>query len=158
MDNIKAEKIIRELLRTQFRYIYKETNIGPHRMHLTFKMDSRIYELQMSFDFMEKYCDVITFISPTVVTDEYVDSTIYTINAINLYVKSFGRFYLDECMDIAYAVRLPYSMIEQTPIQALSQIEAAVNFYEDLFCILLDVAQGKKTFEECKMFIDEMWK
>lgn len=46
MDNkIEVEKRIREFLRTDFGYIYKETNIGKHKIHLSFKMDSRTYEL-----------------------------------------------------------------------------------------------------------------
>lgn len=84
MDNrIEAKKRIKELLRTDLGYIYKETNVGRHKIHLTFKMDSRTHELQMTFDFAKKYCDILTFISPRVLTDEYYDETLYTINTIN---------------------------------------------------------------------------
>ena len=101
MDNrIEAKKHIKELLHTDLGYIFKETNVGRHRIHLTFKMDSRTHELQMTFDFAEKYCDILTFISPRVLTDEYYDETLYTINTINTYVKAFGRFYVDDYNDI----------------------------------------------------------
>lgn len=158
MDNrIEAKKRIKELLRTDLGYIYKETNVGRHKIHLTFKMDSRTHELQMTFDFAKKYCDILTFISPRVLTDEYYDETLYTINTINTYVKAFGRFYVDDYNDIAYSLRLPYTMIEKRPIETIWEIQGAVKYYEDVFCILLDVAQGKKTFEDCKEFIEKMW-
>ena len=158
MDNrIEAKKRIKELLRTDLGYIYKETNIGMHKIHLTFKMDSRTYELQMAFFFAEKFCDVLTFISPRVLTDKYYNETLYTINFINTYIKAFGRFYVDEFYDIAYSLRLPYTMIEERPIETIWEIQGAVKYYEDVFCIILDVAQGKKTFEDCKEFIEKMW-
>ena len=158
MDNrIEAKKRIKELLHTDLGYIFRETNVGRHRIHLTFKMDSRTHELQMTFDFAEKYCDILTFISPRVLTDEYYDETLYTINTINTYVKAFGRFYVDVYNDIAYSLRLPYTMIEERPIETIWEIQGAVKYYEDVFCILLDVAQGKKTFEDCKEFIEKMW-
>ena len=90
-------------------------------------------------------------------TDEYYDETLYTINTINTYVKAFGRFYVDDYNDIAYSLRLPYTMIEERPIETIWEIQGAVKYYEDVFCILLDVAQGKKTFEDCKEFIEKMW-
>lgn len=156
-DRIEAKKRIKKLLRTDFEYIYKEVNTGNNRIHLLFQMDSRSYSLQMQFDFSEKYCDILTFISPVVLTDEYYNETLYTINTINIYVKAFGRFYIDAHNDIVYSLRLPYSMIENRPLETLWEIQGAVKYFEDVFCILLDVAQGKRTFEDCKDFIEKMW-
>lgn len=152
-----AEKRIRAYLVTDFKYIYKETNVGRHKIHLTFKMDSSTYDLQMTFDFEDSYCDILTFISPRVLTAEYYDETLHTINEINTYVKAFGRFYVDEYNDVAYSLRLPYSMIENQPVHMMNEIEGAVAYFEDLFCVLLDVTQGKRSFEECKIFLQNMW-
>ena len=158
MDNsFAAKKIIKNYLRTDFGYIYKEVDVGKNKMHLLFQMDSRTHGLQMQFEFAETYCDILTFISPRVLTDEYYDETLYTINTINTYVKGFGRFYIDDCYDIAYSLRLPYTMIKERSNQTLWQIQGAVKYYEDVFCIILDVAQGKKTFEDCKDFIAKTW-
>lgn len=157
MNKIRAKKCVEELLHHNFQYLYKETSIGLMNKHLTFEMDSNTHELQMTLKFEENYCDVLCFISPTVLTESYYSETLKTVNAINAYVKSYGRFYIDDYMDIVYSLRTNYDIIDITPESFIKEIETAIQFYEDAFFILLDVAQGKRTFDECKNFIENMW-
>ena len=157
MNKIRAKKCVEDLLHHNFRYLYKETSLGLMDTHLTFKMDSNTHELQMTLKFEENYCDVLCFISPTVLTEDYYEETLKTVNAINAYVKSCGRFYIDDYMDIAYSLRTNYDVIDIMPEYFIKEIETAIQFYEDVFCILLDVSQGKKSFEESRDFIEKMW-
>lgn len=43
------------------------------------------------------------------------------------------------------------------PQESIKEIEATVDYYSDLFIPLLNVSQGNKTFDETKLFINDMW-
>lgn len=43
------------------------------------------------------------------------------------------------------------------PNMFLTELETLIQYYEDLFILILDVSSGKKTYCECKEFINEMW-
>lgn len=161
MNRATAMKKIKERLRN-FRYIYKEERTQINEMHLTFKMDSNCYELQSSMVFEENWMDILTFISPRVVKHdydelEYID-ILKTINFINWVSKSScGRMYLDDYGDIAISLRFTYDWLEKYPDTVISEFETSIQYYEDLFTIILDVANGKKDYYEAKTFITEMW-
>ena len=154
---IEAKKRLTYLLHTDLNYIFEEVWITPYKLHMTFKMDDNKYDLQMTIDFYNDFVDVLAFINPTVLTDDYYEETLKTVNYINNYVKADGRFYIDECKDIVYSLRLPNSMIENTPVAAIHEIHGAIYYFEDVFQLLIAVATGKKSYDECHDFIDKMW-
>ena len=80
-----------------------------------------------------------------------------TINYINWNIKSWGRLYVDDFGDIAYSLRINYDILNSIPQESIKEIEATVDYYSDLFIPLLDVSQGKKSFDETKLFINDMW-
>lgn len=152
-NRIEAKKRLTYLLHTDLNYIFTETWITPYELHLVFKMDDNKYELQMTIDFYNDYCDVLAFINPTVLTNDYYEETLKTVNHINNYVKGNGRFNIDECRDIVYSLRLPNFMIENTPVAAIYEIHGAIYYFEDVFQLLIAVATGKKPYDECRDFI-----
>ena len=150
---------VTNILQQDFKYLYKKVNTTIHTLHLTFQMDSKSHCLQMSFDFQERWCDILCFISPTVLT---VDSENYwealqTVNLINWNIKSRGRFYVDDFGDVAYSLRIDYDMLEKSPKMYAKEIECAVDFWSDLFIPMLNICQGKASFAEAKQFIEAMW-
>lgn len=158
MNKLQAKTIVKKLLHNHFSYIFTEQAIDLLTLHLTFKMDSGTHSLQMSLSFQDNYCDILTFISPTVLKDEsaYID-TLKTVNEINWNTKAFGRFYIDDQNDIAYSLRMNYLFLEEMPDLFLYQITTAVKYYEDLFCLIIEVASGKKSYEYCRDFLNKMW-
>jgi len=80
-----------------------------------------------------------------------------TINTINWYIKANGRFYIDDYNDIAYSLRLGYELLEVMPDKFLCELEAAIQYYEDLFELIIAVCAGKKTYFECRDFISMRW-
>ena len=159
MNRMAARTQIESILKHNFKYIYFQNNLNINTIHLTFHMDSKSHNLQQTFRFEEKWCDVLCFISPTVLEkdSESYWQALQTINYINWNVKSWGRYYIDEYNDLAYSLRLDYNVLETMPDECTKEIEAAVDYYADLFLPLLKVGQGKATFEDTKEFIDEMW-
>ena len=65
VNRAAAIKKIKELLKT-FKYIYKEEQTRINELHLTYKMDSHVFELQSSLLFEEDWVDILTFISPRI--------------------------------------------------------------------------------------------
>ncbi len=153
----EAKKRLTYLLHTDLNYIFEEVWITPYKLHMTFKMDDPKYDLQMTLDFYNDFVDVLAFINPTVLTAENYEKALKTVNYINHYVKAEGRFYIDEYKDIVYSLRLPNSMIENTPVAAIHEIHGAIYYFEDVFHLLIAVATGKKSYDECHDFIDKMW-
>ena len=156
-NRIEAKNRLTYLLHTKLDYIFKETWITPYKLHMSFKMDENKYDLQMTIDFYNDFCDILVFINPRVLTKEFYDETLETVNYINWYVKANGRFYIDGYNDIVYSTRIPCSMIEKSPDAAIKEIHGAIHYYEDVFQLLIAVATGKKSYGECKDFIDKMW-
>lgn len=158
MTRNQARAKTEELLRHS-RYLYRKTLLDGNTIHLTFQMDSRTHDLQMTLRFEETYCDILCFISPTVLRGDSTAAleTLKLVNEINWYVKAWGRYYIDDNWDIAYSLRLGYHVLEAMPDACLDQIETAVAYYADLFVLLLKVSEGKETYETCKQFIEEMW-
>lgn len=156
---IKAKKQVKTMLHHQFKYIFVENAIDLNTIHLTFQMDSKSHNLQMTLRFTDKYCDILCFISPRVLSEKYESyfDVIKTINTINCYIKSAGRFYVDDYNDIAYSLRIGYDVLETMPNMFLAELETLIQYYEDLFILILDVSSGKKTYCECKEFINEIW-
>lgn len=158
MTKNEAKRKIETLLESDaFNYIHTKTLLYNGEINLAFKMDSKNYGLQMTFNYYESYCDILIFIDPVVLNEEHYIETLQTINYINNWAKAFGRFYLDEHNDIAYSLRIPYSLLEQMSDKALEEIDTGIKYYEDVFLTLIDVAKGKATYQECRDFIDEMW-
>ena len=155
---IKAKKQVNTMLHHHFKYLFVENAIDLNTIHLTFQMDSKSHNLQMTLRFTDKYCDVLCFISPRVLNEKYENfDVLKTINTINWYIKSSGRFYIDDYNDIVYSLRLGYDILETMPDMFLAELETSIQYYEDLFVLILEVSSGKKTYCECKEFIDEMW-
>ena len=110
--------------------------------------------------FEEKWVDILTFISPTAVkvdSGEYME-VLKTVNFINGASKSTtGRMYLDDYGDIAYSLRFTYDWLEKYPEIVIREYESAIQYYEDLFTLLLEVAENKIIFEDARDFIEQMW-
>ena len=158
MNKMKAKKKVENMLHNQFKYLFVENVIDLHTIHLTFKMDSKSYNLQMTLRFADTYCDILAFISPRVVYENNYLNILKTINVINSYAKGCGKFYVyNDYSDIVYSLRLNYSLLEMKTELFLKEIELAVQYYEDVFTLILEVASGKKSFEACNNFIHEMW-
>lgn len=162
MNRAAAIKKIKELLKT-FKYIYKEEQTRINELHLTYKMDSNIFELQSSFLFGEHWVDILTFISPRIErlcydNRQYIEM-LKTINYINWSSKSScGRMYIDDDFgDIAISLRFTYVWLEKYPEIVIGEYESVIEYYEDLFTLVIEVASGKRDYCEAKAFINEMW-
>lgn len=93
MTKSMAMKEIDRILKKDFKYLYKKQNIDIHTLNLTFQMDSKSHSLQLGFTFQEKWCDILCFISPTILTprsDNYLEA-LQIVNHINWNIKSWGR-------------------------------------------------------------------
>lgn len=159
MNRTKAVQTVESMLKKDFKYLYKKEKLNLFELHLSFQMDCKTHELQSSMDFQEKWLDILTFISPTVLkigSDAYWQA-MQTVNLVNWYTKAAGRFYIDTNGDLAYSLRINYDFLEKEPYMAIKEIEAAIDYYADLFVPFLDVCLGKKTYIDVKKFIDEMW-
>lgn len=160
MNRTKAMVAMQQMLDKNFKYLYTLARTKINEIHLCFKMDSRKYELQSSMVFEEKWVDILTFISPTAVkvdSGEYME-VLKTVNFINGASKSTtGRMYLDDYGDIAYSLRFTYDWLEKYPEIVIREYESAIQYYEDLFTLLLEVAENKIIFEDARDFIEQMW-
>lgn len=159
-DREEAKQVIRKIIKKDFKYLYRLKELDKNTIHLSFIMDSKCYNLQMTIKFEENWVDILCFISPTILTKKYNDNyweALQTINYINWNIKSWGRFYIDSYGDIAYSLRLNYDVIEKMPDESTKEIETAIDYYSDLFVPLLNVCQGKAKFDDIKQFIDDMW-
>ena len=160
LTRAKAMRIMQELLKENFKYLYEPAKTQINELHLCFKMDSQKYELQTSMMFEPNWVDILTFISPTAVK---VESAVYmevlkTVNYINWASKSTtGRMYLDDYGDIAYSLRFTYDWLDKYPEIVIREYESAIQYYEDLFMLLLEVAENKIIFEDARDFIEQMW-
>ncbi|MPM05383.1 hypothetical protein SDC9_51673 [bioreactor metagenome] len=159
MNRVSAMQSIDGVLKNDFKYLYKRHNIEHHTLHLTFQMDSKSHSLQMCFDFQERWCNILCFISPTILTpcsDNYWEA-LQTVNYINWNIKSWGRYYIDTYGDLAYSLRLDYDVLDRMPHECAKEIKCAIDYYADLFVPLLNICQGKASFTDTKQFIDDMW-
>ncbi|HFI0250425.1 TPA: hypothetical protein ACGO6U_000936 [Streptococcus suis] len=159
MNRTEAMQTVESLLKNNFKYLYKKEKLNIFELHLSFQMDSKTHELQTSMDFKDTWVDILTFISPTALkvgSDEYYE-VLKTVNYVNWYTKANGRFHVDTYGDLAYSLRIKYDFLEAEPHMAINEIETAIDYYADLFVPLLDVCLGKKSFNDAKTFIDEMW-
>ncbi len=160
MTRARAMKIMQELLTKSFGYIYTLAKTQINEMHLCFQMGAMKYELQSSIIFQADWIDILTFISPTAVK---VDSAAYmellqTVNYINWLAKSTtGRMYIDSAGDLAYSQRFTYYWLDKYPDIVIHEYESAILYYEDLFTLLIEVAENKKIFEEVRDYIDQIW-
>lgn len=160
MNRAKAMSKMQCLLKEQFTYLYISDKSHIYEQHLCFNMDSKRYELQSSMMFEEEWVDILTFISPTAVkveSYEYME-VLKTVNFINWASKSTtGRLYLDDAGDIAYSLRFTYDWLEKYPEIVIHEYETAIQYYEDLFTLLIEVAEGKKNYDEARSLIEMMW-
>ena len=160
-ESTKAMKLIEQMLKKDFKYLYKKENIDINTWHFIFLMDSKTHTLQMSFDFCEQWVDILCFISPTILlldSNENYWEALQTVNYINCNIKSWGRFYIEDSFrDLAYSLRIDYNVLERMPHECIKEIECAIDYYADLFIPLLNVCQGKTSFDNTKLFINDMW-
>ena len=159
MNKVSAMQAIDRILKEDFKYLYIRDRIDINTLHLTFQMDSKSHSLQMALTFREMWCDILCFISPTILTfcgDNYWEA-LQVVNYINWSVKLWGRYYIDTHGDLAYSLRLDYDVLEKIPYECTKEIECAIDYYADLFVPLLNVCQGKTSFNDTKQFIDYMW-
>lgn len=159
MEKIKMLKKIDALMKKSFKYLYKKGQANLTELHYSFKMDSNIFDLQMSIQFEDCFADVLVFISPKVLeieSPEYYEA-IKACNVINGWVKAFGRFYVDTYGDLAYSLRLNYDFIDKNPEISIKEIEVAIDYYADLFVPLLDICLGKKNAKEMEKYVNDIW-
>lgn len=159
MNKVQAMIAIDDILKHKFKYLYQQQKLNIQTLHLSFLMDSKTHNIQMTFEFQETWLDILCFISPTVSikdTNVYFD-VLQTINYLNWNIKSLGRFYLDKYGDFAYSMRLDYSMLERAEDICIKEIETTIDYYADIFVLVLKILHGEKSFEYAKIFIDNMW-
>ena len=160
MEKIKMMKKLDSLIDRNFKYIFKKEHANLSELHYTFKMDSTTHELQAGIQFEDTFADVLVFISLTALnvdSQEYFEA-IKACNYINMWIKAFGRFYVDAYGDLAYSLRLSYDFIEREPELAVREIEVAIDYYADLFIPLLDVCLGKMAAKDIEKYVDTIWK
>lgn len=159
MNRVQAMTTVDHILKHKFKYLYQQQKLNIRTLHLSFLMDSKTHNIQMTFEFQKKWIDIACFVSPTVFIENaniYFD-VLQTINYLNWNINSFGRFYLDTYGDFAYGLRLDYLMLEQAEDICIKEIEAVVDYYADIFVLVLNVLRGETSFEYAKNFIDNMW-
>lgn len=157
MTRAPAMKIIQAYLKDDFKYLYVENRTQIDEIHMTFQMDSPSYNLQGNLHFQENWLDVLIFISPRPVKVETYGDVLQTVNYVNWYVKAAGRFYIDTYGDLAYSVRLKYEYLQNASLQIAQEIEAAVDYYVDLFPIFIQVCEGEITYKEAMEEIDRLY-
>ena len=150
---------VESLLKKDFKYLCKKEKLNLFELHLSFQMGSNTHGLQSSINFEENWIDVLTFISPTVlkVKSDYYCHAIQTVNYVNWYTKGAGRFYIDEYGDLAYSFRTNYDLLEKDSPIVIKELETTIAYYSDLFNLFLDVCLGRKSFNDFRQSIDEMW-
>jgi len=159
MNRVQAMTAIDEILKHKFKYLCQQQKLNIQTLHLSFLMDSKTHNIQMTFEFQDNWVDILCFISPTVPiknTNVYFD-VLQTVNYLNWNIKSLGRFYLDTYGDFVYSLRLDYSLLERAEDICIKEIEAVVDYFADIFVLVLNILQGKTSFEYAKNFIDNMW-
>lgn len=159
MNRAKAMQSVEELMKNNFKYLCNRGNYNINTIHLTFQMDCNSHNLQMTLQFEENWCDVLCFISPTVIeigTESHLQA-LQIVNYINWNVKAWGRYYIDEFGDIAYSLRLHYNVLEKMPQECAKEIESAVDYYVDLFVPILNLCKDAVSFADTKRKIDETW-
>lgn len=159
MNWLNAKSNIEKNLKNNFKYLYTRSIIDIRTIHLTFKLDSKSYNLQMSFRFEEKWCDILCFISPTFLMKDRKSywQVLQTVNYINWHIKSWGRFYIDDYNDLVYSLRLDYNVLEMMPSECTKEIETTVDYYSDLFILFLKLFEGKDDYNNIKLFVANMW-
>lgn len=159
MNRNIAMKNINDYLKNDFKYLYhKKFQMNIHTIHLSFLMNST-HQLQMTLSFEDKWCDVLCFISPTVlqVGTDYYKQSLESVNYINMYTKANGRFYIDSLGDVAYSLRIDYDILDVIPHECMREIESILEYYMDVFEPLLKVCKGEMLANELKNYIDEIW-
>lgn len=159
MNRAKAMIVVESMLKKNFSYIHKRKRVSISEINLSFQMDYKKYGIQSSIKFEEKWIDILTFISPTVLivgSDSYWQA-LQTVNFINWHTKTTGRFYIDTYGDLAYSLRIQYDSLEKDPNIALKEIEAAIDLYVDLFNPIMDVCLGKVSYEDVLKHIDSIY-
>ena len=159
MNRAKAIRVMHHLLTDEFKYIYESTKSRINEIHLFFDMDSK-YELQSSMMFENSWVDILTFISPTAVNARsaaYME-VLKTVNFINWSSKSAtGRMYLDNAGDIVISQRFVYDWLDKYPEIVIKEYESSIQYFEDLFTLLIDVAENRKSFKEAAEHMELMW-
>lgn len=159
MNRTKAMQIINDALNNDFKYFFKKQIMNINTQHLSFLMNSRDYNLQMTLEYKEQWCDVLCFISPTVLeygSEAYFEA-IKVANYLNWNIKSCGRFYVDTYGDFAYSLRIEYDLLESNTQFCINELETAVDYYSDVFTPVLKVMQGKEIFPWFKEYVDAIW-
>ena len=158
MNKIKAMKTMNEIL-TNHKYIFLRQSLSIDKWHLTFKLDSIIYELQMTIDFEDTYVDILCFPHPTLLSQESANyiASLKTVNFLNWCVKGNGRFYIDDFLDLAYSLRIDYNTLYFLSHESAKQIESAIDYFSDIFQPLLNVCQGTASYLESRKHIETKW-
>lgn len=124
-----------------------------------------IASIQIATVFEDRYIDFLGFPDPAFIpADDYQD-ILETINYINYGLKdTFGRLYLDienvndDCLDIAYSVRIPYRFFKYSPRQFLDDIISSIlETFTVYGTLLYSVSSGELNFNEAKKLIDNMF-
>lgn len=173
MTKQEAMRIVKKLVnqqRYQYSYIYYlNTTNEPielskiNQLHLSFKTENFLNEIQMAISFYDDYYDVLAFPHPFIVTDTSITSIskiVRFLNFLNSYIKmGNGRFYLDEDFaDIVFSVRIPYYVLEAFPLESIeNSVAGTLNFYMDIAEPLYNVVKEEITIEEAYSYMKEIW-
>lgn len=155
MEVVFAQKLVEDKL-NNIKYIFKKRPFDQFITHLIFKMSSN-EEIQANIQYHKEYCDILFFIHPIIITSQSFVPTLQIINIINNYVKSSGRFYIDQDFNVVYSMRSKYEVIDRMPDEFISEFAAAIAFFEDVFDILIDIGTGRQSVEFCADLIKRMW-
>ena len=75
-------------------------------VHYTFDAEGPLNQIQVTFEFKEKFFDMLAFPHPVVLKEECVNEMVKLINYVNSIIK-VGRLYVDtDYLDIAFSTRV----------------------------------------------------
>lgn len=126
-------------------------------VHYSFKSETPLKEIQVTFEFQETFFDMLAFPHPVIVTEKFLRETIDFINYVNSIIK-VGRLYVDtEYLDIAFSVRVPYDIFEAFETKGIDlSLNSALCFYHDLGYILYAVVTGEMSADEGKISVNRI--
>ena len=133
-------------------------NVFDLQCNYSFHFPEPLNELQLTVSFYNTYCDILIFPHPVIIEKENIISAVRFINHVNSYVKSNGRFYIDEkYLDVAYSSRIFYDYIEAFPEAYINFIINAMTYFKDISIFLFGVCQGEMTIEEACEGLNNIW-
>ena len=61
MNRVQAMTAIDNILKHKFKYLYQQQKLNIQTLHLSFLMDSKTHNIQMTFEFQESWVDIMLY-------------------------------------------------------------------------------------------------